>query len=110
MKVKNTGTVHFDSRGVVEAKTMFGHITEVDMGTHTIIPQNTRFYEGNWASRYPFGRYTLTAKATDGDGNTVSESRILWALPLIIVIPIIVGLIALIWVVFYLKKHIRIVK
>jgi len=110
MKVRNTGTVHYDSQGTVEIKSLIGNTSEVDMGTHTIIPKNERLYTGGWSQKYPFGRYILAAKAVDGNGDIVSTSRIVWAIPLIIVIPVLVGLIILIWVIMYFKRHVRIIK
>lgn len=109
MKVKNTGTVHFDSEAKVDAKSWLGKHYVIDLGKHTIIPNNERKYSGTWQSRYPFGRYTLTASATDGNGQPVTTTAILWAIPLVIVIPILVGIIILIWIIIYLRRHVRIV-
>lgn len=109
MKVANTGSVHYDSEAKVTAKSMFGKEYVIDLGKHTIIPNNERSYTGSWQSRYPFGRYVLTASATDGNGNLVTTQSIMWALPLIIVIPVIIGIILLIWVIIYMRRHVKIV-
>lgn len=109
MKVKNTGTVHYDSKGTVELKSILGQVTTVDMGSHTIIPNSSRTYLGTWLSKYPFGYYNVTASVLDGNNQPVTETGIIWAIPLLIVIPTILGLIILIWLITYLRKHLRFV-
>lgn len=109
MKVKNTGTVHYDSSGSVEIKSMLGKKSVVDFGKHTIIPDNQRSYSGVWTAKYPFGRYVLKAQATDGANQAVSVEKVLWVFPLIIIIPVIVAIIILVWVIIYLRRHVKIV-
>ncbi|MCL5407697.1 MAG: hypothetical protein M1429_04335 [Patescibacteria group bacterium] len=107
MKVLNTGTVHFDSQANVELKSIIGTTTNVDMGKHTLIPKNTRSYIGNWATKYPFGYYKVTAKAINGNNQPITTTGVIWAIPLIIVIPIIIILIIIILLIKYIRKHYR---
>jgi len=107
MKVKNTGSVHYDSKGKVTLTSLIGKTSEVDMGTHTIIPKFSRSYAGTWANKYPFGYYKVNGTATDGNGQLVSISGALWALPIMIVIPIIVLLALIIWFIVYLRRHVK---
>lgn len=107
MRVENTGTIHYDSEGTVELKNIFGQTTIVDMGKHTLIPKNTRNYAGKWNKKYPFGYYKVTAKTFDGDNNPITSTGVIWAIPLIIVIPALIGLILLIIIIKYLRKHLR---
>lgn len=107
MKVENTGTVHYDSKGNVELKPLLGKTTNVDMGTHTLIPNNVRSYAARWASKYPFGYYKVTASAFDGNGQIMTKTGVIWAIPIIIVIPVIIALILLILVIKYIRKHYR---
>jgi hypothetical protein len=88
---------------------MIGHDVVIDAGTHTIIPNNSRLYSVSWDKNYPFGYYKLTATAKDGNGNDVSAVATMWALPLIIVIPLLVFIGLIIWLLVYLKRHVRIV-
>lgn len=111
MRVKNTGSVHFDSKAVAKIQNLIGGPTNFELGTHTILPKNTRVYEAIWASKYPFGYYTVTPTATDGNSKIISGATVtMIAIPLVIVIPSLVGLLILIWVIVYLKRHVRIVK
>lgn len=110
MKVQNTGTVHYESKGLVDIKPLLGNSLSVDMGTHIVLPDNTRSYEGKWATKYPFGRYVLTPSATDGNNATTTlPSVIVWAIPLVIVIPILVGLLLLYIIIRVLKARYHIV-
>lgn len=111
MKVQNSGSVHYDSKGVADIKSLWGTTTNLDMGTHTILPKNIRAYEAIWQNKYPFGYYKITPTATDGDGNVVSGATVaMWAIPIVIVVPALIGFIILILVIVYIKRHVRIVK
>lgn len=109
MKVKNTGTVHFDSKGTVEIRSLFGQVSTVDLGTHTIIPQNIRSFFGGWDKKYPFGYYRLTATATDGEGKPITATAAMWAIPLIIVLPALVIIIIIIMVWRFVKRNYKVV-
>ncbi len=106
-KVQNTGSVHYDSKGSVAIKPMIGKTAQIDMGTHTIIPSNTRDYNGKWTKKYPFGFYKITASATDGNKLPITTTSNLWAIPLMIVIPAFAGFVILIVLIFFLKRHLK---
>lgn len=108
MKVENTGSIHYDSKGAISIKPLLGTTATVDMGTHTIIPKNVRNFEGTWNKKFPFGRYTLTASATNGDGQPVTTTGTLWAIPLYLVISAIVAIILITLIVRFVKKHVKI--
>lgn len=110
MKFKNTGTVHYESTGKVEVDPILGKTREVDLGKHTVIPKSTRAYSGTWNNSYPFGYYKLTATATDGDGKTIIATGTLWAIPLVIIIPIVL-LALLVWgIIVYIKQNYQVVR
>jgi len=109
MKVENIGSVHYDSEATITIEPILGTDSEIAMGTHTIIPGNARNYEGSWNKRFPFGRYKAIAQATNGDGEVISTEKVIWALPLEIVIPALLLLIIIIWTVKHLKKKYRII-
>lgn len=110
-KVQNTGSVHYDSQVKVALKPLFGASSEVDLGKHTVIPKNERNFEGSWGKKYPFGYYKLTASASDGDGKFSSTSETsVFALPLIIVIPLLAVILIILLVTKYVKKNFKLVK
>lgn len=110
-KAENTGSVHYDSQVKVALKPLFGATSEVDLGKHTIIPQNERSFEGTWNKKYPFGYYKVTTSASDGDGvfSSTKQSTV-FALPLIIVLPLLAVIIIVLLVVKYVKKNFKVVK
>lgn len=107
MKVKNTGTIHYDSTAKVTLTSLLGKKTEIDLGKHTIIPKFSRDYTGTWKNNYPFGYYKVSATATDGGGQLITKNGVLWAIPVMIVIPAIVLLALIIWFIIYLRRHLR---
>lgn len=107
LNVKNTGSTHFDSKAEVQLKSIIGKTTTVDLGKHTLIPDNDRRYIGKWATKYPFGYYKVTATALDGDGKAMTATGAIWAIPLVIVIPIIILLILIIILIKFIKRHFK---
>lgn len=107
MKVKNTGTIHYDSTAKVTLTSLLGKKTEIDLGKHTLIPKFSRDYSGTWAKNFPFGYYKVSATATDGSDNLITTTGVLWALPIMIVIPVVILLILVIWIIVYLRRHLR---
>lgn len=111
MRVQNTGTVHYDSQAKAVIKNVLGSSSELDLGTHIILPKNIRLYENTWGKKYPFGYYRITPMATDGTGTFIPGTMAtMWAIPIVIVGPVIVGLILLILLIRYIRRHVRIVK
>lgn len=108
LSIKNTGTVHYDSPAKVEIKPLFGAKRIIDLGTHTIIPENTREYNADWGSKYPFGYYKLTAVAQDGNKMEMVRQGSIIAIPLLIVLPALVILLVLVLVIKYVKKNFKI--
>jgi len=110
LKVGNTGTVHYDSPANITIRPLWGAESIVDLGTHTLIPGSPRLYKGTWSNKYPFGYYKLTALAKDGNGQDISKSATVWAIPLILVLPILVAAIIIVLLIIYLRRHLRFVR
>lgn len=111
MKVKNTGSVHYDAIGSVLIKPWLLGETKFDLGTHTILPGNTRTFVKDWTKKYPFGYFNVTPVVTDGaKGEVTLPSVSVLAVPLIIVIPSLLGLILLIVLISFIRKHVKFVK
>ncbi len=108
--VKNTGSVHYDAPVNVTLKPLFGADKSVDLGSHTIIPKNSRDYSGEWKSKYPFGYYKVNAIAKDGDSKEVTASGSFFALPLLIVLPLIAIVLIVLLIIRYVKRNFKIAK
>lgn len=110
LKVKNTGTVHYDSTAEVTLSPVVGRNTVLNLGKHTILPSNTRAYSGTWQSKFPFGYYNMTVSATDGNGDKVEQTGVIWAIPVILISIIIVS-IAILWLlILYIKQNFKVSK
>lgn len=110
LKIKNTGTVHYDSEAKIELKpALLGNTQTIDLGKHTLVPTSTRLYSGTWNKRFPFGYYTVTASTKDGNGKDITTATTLLAIPLEIVIPAIILLIIIIVLIGYIRRHVRFV-
>jgi hypothetical protein len=111
MKVKNTGSVHYDAIGSFLVEPLLSKASNFELAKHTILPGGTRNFQKNWPSKYPFGYFKVTPTATDGANAQVTlPSVAIVAVPLIIVIPSLLGLILIILLVAYIRKHVKFVK
>lgn len=111
LRVENTGSVHYDSKGTANIKNIIGKSTTLEMGTHTILPGSVRAYEASWNNKYPFGYYKITPTATDGTGKNMTGAEVaVIAIPLLIVIPAVILIILLVIGILYLRRHVRFVK
>jgi len=110
MKVKNTGTVHYDSQADITLnRALIGGETKIDMGQHTVLPDSSRAYEGKWESKYPFGIYKVTANATGGEASPATQTATVYAIPIIIVLPIIIAIILVVAIVRSFRKKYKII-
>jgi len=107
--VQNTGTVHFDSQATVAIKNLIGGPINVDLGTHTVLPNSIRAFEAQWTKNYPFGYYKLTATALDGDKKPITTTSWMIAIPLVIVIPILLVIISIILIIKYIRSRFKII-
>jgi len=111
MRVQNSGSVHFDSTAVAVIKNLIGAPTNFELGTHTILPNSVRVFQGQWSKKYPFGYYKVTPTATDYYKQPTSgQALTIIAIPLVIVVPVLIIILVLGLIIAYLKKHVRLVK
>ncbi len=108
---ENTGTVHFEPKGSIEISNMFGQkIASVDIGGQVVLPTSIKKLEEQWnVSGLLLGRYTAVANIIDGEGETLtSQSVSFWAFPIWYVGGFIVTLIALFFIIRFIKSRVRI--
>jgi len=110
LKVRNSGSVHFESDVKVELKPIIGKSQIVELGKHIVLPDNTRVFKDQWKNKYPFGYYKIIATATDGDGKLLTIESSLWAIPINIVIPVVILVIILWALMSYMKSNFKLVK
>ncbi len=111
IKFENTGTVHFEPKGVITISNMFGQkIAEVPIDGQVVLPTSVKMLSEEWnVSGLLLGRYTATASIVDGDGNTLTTDSVhFWAFPIWYGIAFLVTLFVIFFVLRFLKSRIRI--
>jgi hypothetical protein len=106
MKFENTGTVHFEPKGEVVVKNMFGKdIAHVPIEGEVVLPTGIKRIVSNWnVTGFLLGYYKAVANVRDGEGNLLSSQ-----VTGFYVIPVwyILGFIAVLLLIYFLIKFIR---
>ncbi len=105
-RVESLGNVHIKPAGIIEIYNMFGEkkaaIPFNNKGSN-ILPKSVRRFENEWAGKFGFGKYRaqlvlsygLTAQEGGSGKKTLDSVSFFWIVPWKIVIPSLVGIIAL---------------
>jgi len=108
---KNTGTVHFEPKGAITIKNIFGkEVGIVSIGGQVVLPDGRKELRQHWLISGPlFGRYSASASIIDGDGNELTTKTIaFYAFPIWYVL-IFIGLALIVFVFLrYIKGKIKI--
>lgn len=110
---KNTGNVHLVPYGKITIKNVIGRkISEAPVDAYFVLPDSTRYREVLWKEGgFLFGRYTADLSLYKGYGNEYEQSKIaFWVLPWKIVVPVFVGLILLISLIYYILTRFELKK
>jgi preprotein translocase subunit SecG len=105
--IENLGNVHIKPIGIIKIKNMAGmEVEEIDFNktNSNILPGTIREFERKWADKFGFGRYSAelvlsygTDPASGGEGKKSLTSYVhFWILPSKIVIPALIGLVAVV--------------
>jgi len=122
-RIENLGNVHIKPYGLIEVYNMFGekkyNAAFNDRGAN-ILPRSVRKFDDRWSSGFEFGKYkaslVLTYGLTPAEGGqgkkTLESITYFWIVPWKILIPSIIGFVALIIVItiiirFYRNRAIR---
>jgi len=105
---RNTGSVHAVPYGTITIKNIFGsRIAQLPVDAFFALPQSLRYQEIVWPGRkFAFGLYTATIELNNGFNDEFDVQKIRFGvLPLIIIIPTLLGLfIILLALKFVLKR------
>lgn len=113
LQFENNGNVHLVPYGQVFIKNMFGAtVAALPVDAFFALPDAVRFQEILWDSdRFLLGRYTAEAEINRGyDGVMDTKTLVFWVIPLKIVIPIVLGIILLIGLIYYILTHFELKK
>lgn len=102
----NTGRVHVKPKGEVYVSNIFGKLIAsppTNKDAANVLPQSDRTFVTEWdPSTFAFGPYTVESVITFGNQKLeVRQEQIVWVLPIYILVPIGLGLLALVWFIIH---------
>lgn len=102
---ENTGTVHFEPKGMIMITNMFGKkVGEVPISGQAVLPTAVKDLVASFEAGILLGRYSAALTIADGEGNLLTADRVsFYAFPLFYLL----GFIALTFALFYLYKFLR---
>lgn len=84
-RLQNTGNTHFQPKGTVQVRNMFGKDVEVsqfNQTTRNVLPGSVRKFEQTLDKKLLFGRYTVQADIVYGADNKIASKTIsFWVIP-----------------------------
>jgi hypothetical protein len=84
IKFENTGTVHFEPKGTITVRNIFGTVVgEVPIEGQAVLPTGVRDLKASWhVESVLLGKYEASLRIVDGEGNELSaESLTFYAFP-----------------------------
>lgn len=107
-KVKNTGNLDFNARGVLKVEGVLGgtyYETPENESRISIIPEAELTISDEWEETPSFGLYKVTWTVTAGDQTETSEMILCLVPPSIIIISIILLTIVIAWIIMVARKR-----
>jgi hypothetical protein len=110
IKFQNTGTVHFEPKGSIIIRNMFGtKVAEVPVTGEVVLPTSVKDLKFSWdAGTFAIGRYTAAATIYDGDGNALTTKSVsFWIVPVWYILGFLLVLVLIYLLLRYLKRHVK---
>jgi len=107
-KVKNTGNLDFNARGVLKVEGILGgsyYETPENESRVSIIPEAELTLSDEWEETPSFGLYKATWTVTAGDNTETTEMIVFLMPPSVIIISIILLTIIIVWITMMLRKR-----
>ena len=107
---ENTGTVHFEPKGEITIKNMFGkQVGTVPIEGQIVLPTGVKDLRMQWdVGSFLLGKYTALATIKDGDGNTLTSKEVsFWVFPIWYIIGFLVALIVIFYILRFFKRRVR---
>jgi len=74
---ENTGTVHFEPKGVITIKNILGKKAgEVPVSGQVVLPTGVRDLSARWEAGFLLGRYRAALEIKDGEGNVLTAKSV----------------------------------
>ena len=107
-KVKNTGNLDFNARGVLKVEGILGgayYETPENEARMSIIPDTELVLSDEWEETPNFGLYKVTWTVTAGEETKTEEMIVFLIPPYVIVITIILLTIIIVWIIMVVRKR-----
>ena len=107
-KVKNTGNLDFNARGVLKVEGIFGgsyYETPENKSRISVIPESELVLSDEWEETPSFGLYKATWTVTAGDNTETIEMVVCLIPPFVIIISIILLTIIILWIIIMVRKR-----
>ncbi|MBR0467680.1 hypothetical protein IJJ53_02095 [Candidatus Saccharibacteria bacterium] len=107
-KVKNTGNIDFNARGVLKVEGILGgayYETPENQARISVIPDSELILSDEWEDTPSFGLYKATWTVTAGDNTETTEMVICLIPPFVIIISIILLTIIIVWIIIMVRKR-----
>lgn len=110
VKFENTGTVHFEPKGIITITDTFGKkVGEVPISGQAVLPTAVKDLAASWPAGFLFGRYGADLTIKDGEGNELSaDSLSFYAFPLWYIFGFIAFTLMLFCLIKFLRRKLRI--
>ncbi|MFA6520402.1 MAG: hypothetical protein WCT44_02215 [Candidatus Paceibacterota bacterium] len=101
---KNTGNVHLVPYGTITIKNIFGKAVAVlPVDAYFALPDSVRYREVMWEDGFNLGRYTAHLSLYKGYNEEYVDAKVsFWIIPWKILIPVFVGILLLVTLVYYI--------
>lgn len=109
IKFENTGTVHFEPKGKIKIKNVFGkEIASIPVEGQVVLPTGVRDLNASWFTGWLFGKYKADLNIIDGEGNNLSGKSIsFYAFPIWYLAGFIAATAAIFFGFKYLRKKVK---
>lgn len=110
MVFENTGTVHYEPKGVIDISNSFGtKIASVPIEGYAVLPTGIKTMHFDWnVSGLLLGKYSAVAVISDPSGNLLSTKTVsFYALPVWYILSFILTLLFMFFLIRFIKKKVR---
>lgn len=111
IRFENTGTVHFEPKGIITITNIFGkEVGEVPIQGQIVLPTGIRNLTPKWTVEgLLLGKYNAALSIVDGEGEELSSKSIsFYVFPVWYILEFIAGIIFVYLLLRYMKKKVRI--
>lgn len=111
IKFENTGTVHFEPKGKIILRNIFGRqVGEVPVEGNVVLPTGAEELTASWNVKgLLLGIYTANVEIYDGEGELLTTHALkFYALPVFYMLGFLVAVILLFFILRFIKRRVRI--